>query len=94
MVEKAVEQLVPDSPEITSLEKEKLWTLLYEFTNVISVDGIDLGRTTLVQHEINTGDATPIRLPPRMLPFHQRQAVQELVSDMLNRGVVEPSNGP
>ena len=48
----------------------------------------------LVQHEINTGDAVPIRPPPRRLPFHQHQAVEDLVADMLKRGIVEPSNGP
>lgn len=37
---------------------------------------------------------TPICQPPRRLPFHQRQAIQELVSDILNRKVVEPSSGP
>ena len=53
-----------------------------------------MGRTTLVQHAINTGNAKPIRQPPSRLPFQQRQAVRELVSDMLKHGVVEPSNGP
>ena len=58
------------------------------------MDANDLGQTTLGQHEINTGDATPIRQPPRRLPFHQHNAVRELVSDMLQCGVVEPSQGP
>ena len=75
MVEKAIEQLLPDSPELKPSDKEKLRGLLYELSDVISVDGSDLGQTTLVQHEINTGDATPIRQPPRRLPFHQRQAI-------------------
>ena len=94
MVERAVELLLPDSPELKPADKEKLWVLLYEFSDITSVDNSDLGQTTLVQHEINTGDAMPIRQPPRRLPFHQRQIIQELVSNMLERGVVEPSNGP
>ena len=49
MMKKAIEQLLPDSPS----DKEKLREL-YEFSDVISVDGSDLGQTTLVQHEINT----------------------------------------
>lgn len=61
---------------------------------MISVDGSDLGLTTIVQHEINTGDAKPIRQAPRRLPFHQRQTVRELVADMLDRGVVESSKSP
>ena len=39
-----------------------------------------------MQYEINTGDAMPIRQPPRRLPFHQCQIIQELVSNMLERG--------
>ena len=93
-IRECVEKLVPDSLEIASAERAKLRTLLYQLADVISVDSNDLGRTTLVQHEINTGDASPIRQPPRRLPFQQRQVVQELVSDMLKRGVVEQSNGP
>ena len=94
MMERAVELLLPDSPELKPADKEKLRVLLYEFSDIISVDNSDLGLTTLVQHEINTGDAMPIRQPPRRLPFHQRQIIQELVSNMLERGVMEPSNGP
>ena len=94
MVRKVVEQLLPDSPDVGQADTDRLRTLLNEFSDIISVDASDLGQTTLVQHEINTGDATPIRQPPRRLPFHQRRDVQELVSDMLERGVVELSNGP
>ena len=93
-VEKAIELLLPDSPELKPSDKQKLLKLLYNFSHVVSVDANDLGQTTLVQHKINTGDATPICQPPRRLPFHQHNAVRELVSDMLQRGVVEPSQGP
>ena len=75
MLEKAVEQLLPDSPELKPVDKEKLRALLYKFSDVISVDDSNLSQTTLVQHEINTGYAAPIRQSPRRLPFHQRQAV-------------------
>ena len=63
LVEKAIELLLPDSPELKPSDKQKLQELLYNFSDVVSVDANDLGQTTLVQHEINTGDATPIRQP-------------------------------
>ena len=68
MVRKVVEQLLPDSPDVGQADTDRLRALLHEFSDIISVDASDLGQTTLVQHEINTGDATPIRQPPRRLP--------------------------
>ena len=50
-----------------------------------------MGKTNVVKHTINTGDALPIRQQPRRLPFHQREEVQRL--DML-KGVIEPANSP
>lgn len=61
---------------------------------MISAGEDDLGRTSMVYHNINTGDANPIRQPPRRLPFHQREEVRQLLDNMLSRGIVEPSQGP
>ena len=53
--------------------------LLYEFADVLSVSDDDLGRTTIVKHQIDIGDATPVRQPPRRLPFHQQEMIQQHV---------------
>lgn len=52
-MEKAIEQLLPVSPDLKLADKERLQALLYEFSDVLSIDDSDLGQTTLVQHEIN-----------------------------------------
>ena len=39
----------------------------------------DLGRTNVIQHRIHAGEATPIKLPPHCLSFHQREEVQEML---------------
>ncbi|CAC5373254.1 unnamed protein product [Mytilus coruscus] len=41
--------------------------LLKRYNNVFSKSSDDIGRTNLIQHEINTGNAVPIRQPPRRL---------------------------
>ena len=51
-----------------------------------------LGRTSLVQHRINTGDTTPIRQPPRRPPLSKQEEMSRLVKDMLTEGVIEPSS--
>ena len=80
---KAIGQLVSGPPEMKPSDK-KLRELLYEFSDVISVNGSDLGLATVVQHEIKHWRCQTYKPPPRRLPFHQHRTVCELVSDMLD----------
>ena len=56
--------------------------------------GESSGRTNIVQHRINTGDAQPIRQAPRRLPLAKQEETEELVRKMLDEGVIEESNSP
>ncbi|KRY45014.1 Retrovirus-related Pol polyprotein from transposon 17.6, partial [Trichinella britovi] len=51
-------------------------------------------RTSLVTHRIETGEARPIKQPPRRLPVAQRSVMERLVGQMLESGVIEPASGP
>ena len=75
-------------------EKSRLRDLLLEFDDVFALDSTELGSTDVVQHRIDTGDQLPIRQPARRIPFALRQTVDELVEDMLRRGVIQPSSSP
>ncbi|KAH3862435.1 hypothetical protein DPMN_025402 [Dreissena polymorpha] len=46
-------------------EKADLNSVLCRYSSVFSSSPEDIGRTNLVQHAINTGNAAPIRQPPR-----------------------------
>jgi hypothetical protein len=50
--------------------------------------------TDLVEHQIVTGDAKPIRKAPYRVPFALRQEMETQVKDMLKKGVIEPSQSP
>ena len=63
-------------------QKEQLRAVIHGYMDIISQNDGDLGQTTLLQHSIHTSGATPIRSPPRRLPFHQRQETKQLVEDM------------
>ncbi|CAG2228478.1 unnamed protein product [Mytilus edulis] len=65
--------------------------LLKLYKNVFSKSSDDIGRTNLIQHEINTGNAVPVRQPPRRLPFGKRQIEKDEIKRMLKLGVIEPS---
>ena len=95
-VERAIAQMTDDTQVLHQTEKTKLEALLHEFADMLSVSNDDLGRTTIVKHQIDLGesDATPVRQPPRRLPFNQRETVQQHVDKMLRNGIIEPSKGP
>ena len=73
-------------------QRKDLANLLSEFSDVFAASSSDLGRTDVVRHEIDTGDARPIRQPARRLPIHRRSEAEEHVQDMLERWIIEPSN--
>ena len=56
-------------------------------------DGI-LGQTDLVEHDIETGDSKPIKIPPRRIPIFKRNQVDEELEKMISQGIVEPSDSP
>lgn len=95
------EKILPDylkdvwersSVNLTKEESGKLAQLLTKYQGAFAKSSADIGRTNLVQHEINTGNAAPIRQPPRRLPFGKRQIEKEEIQKMLDRGIIEPSS--
>ena len=86
-------QLQSNTGDLAPQEKQQLYTLLQEYRDVISEKG-ELGRTSIVHHEINTQDAVPIKQTPRRLPGNRRQEVHQLLDKMLEQKVIEPSRSP
>ena len=52
----------------------------------------DLGRTNIVQHQINTGDHPPIKQRVRRYPAARREEERKLVQDMLVIGIIQESS--
>ena len=75
-------------------QKSVLTDLLVEFSDVFAKSSDDFGRTQVVKHSIDTGDAKPIRQPPRRIPFGQREEVDKQLNQMLEKGLIEPSSSP
>ena len=83
MFEASLANLAPE-------QQNQLATLLQDFAHVFSQNDSDLGRTKLEQHHIPTGNATPIRLPPRRAPMHLREDIESQVQTLMDHGIVEP----
>ena len=47
-----------------------------------------------MQHDVDTGDARPIKCRPRRLPLARQQACDEAVANMLQADIIEPSDSP
>ena len=93
-VARAIDSMVTRIDEISCADQEKLKVLLCEFSDVISVGEKDLGRTNVLKHKVNTGDAPPINQQARCMPYHQRETVKKMLDGMLQQDVIEASSGP
>ncbi|XP_063876911.1 uncharacterized protein LOC135109462 [Scylla paramamosain] len=72
---------------IVCLDKEQavqLEKLLQKYTDVSSPGDLDLGRTNLVKHRINTGNHPPIKQPPRRVAPARCQEMEKAVGEHIN----------
>ena len=65
-----------------------------EYKEVSWKDEFDLGRATLVEHKIDTGDRQPIRQPLRRHPVAHLEIIDQKVTDMLQHDIIEPAASP
>ncbi len=79
---------------LTDDEKTELAALLCKYSDVFSKDKEDIGRTSLIKHEIDTGETRPIKQAPRRLPFTKRNIEREEIEKMKRQGIIEPSVSP
>ncbi len=68
--------------------------ILTKYASVFSETDDDIGRTGIIRHRINTGDATPVKQPIRRTPLHLTPEVDKQIDEMLNKNVIQPSTSP
>ena len=90
--ELVLKQPLPD--DITETQREQFIALLSYYSEVLAVDSKDLGRTSVLQHHINTGVSSPIRQPAKRIPLPRRDMVRQLLQDMRAKGIISPSKSP
>ena len=79
---------------VTNLSEDQKPLLLGRNADVFSCAPGDLGHTDLVHHKINTGDAAPIRQPPRRRPSLKKDEAHKAITEMLEQGLIESSTSP
>lgn len=68
--------------------------VLTQYADVFSKGDHDLSRTSLVKHQIHTGDSRPVKLPPRRIAPARRVEVEKTVEELRAQGVIEKSCSP
>ena len=82
------------TPELTEEQKLILHQLFVKVADVFPDKKGEIGKTTILQHKIYTGEAAPIRQTPRRIPVSQREECRKILDDMLRQGVIAPSSSP
>ena len=80
-------QLKPD-------DKEKAVKLLYTFRFLFAIKNEPWGLCDKVFHTIDVTDDTPIRQKPRPVPPAHIKELEEIINDLLERGLIIESSSP
>ncbi len=75
-------------------QQVNLARLLEKYTDCFSKSPTDLGRTSVIQHEIDTGDALPVKTAPRRPPMAFEGEEEKVIQQQLDAGVLKPSTSP
>lgn len=80
------------SADLNDNEKLELSDLLCAYESVFSRGPADLGRTSLVRHDIITRPGAPVKQPPRRMAGEKQQHADQQIRDGLQSGVATRSH--
>ncbi|KYB24698.1 hypothetical protein TcasGA2_TC031841 [Tribolium castaneum] len=88
----------PDDHNINSClpesDKKKINKLLQEFSDIFANSTSELGKTNLVEHEIDVQGAKPIKCKPYRVSHIEREIINDQINEMLENKIIEPSTSP
>ena len=69
-------------------------SIIADFGHIFALDDMDMGKTSVVKHEIKLTDYTPFKERYRRIPPHQFKEVKKHLQEMLEIGAIRKSNSP
>jgi len=91
IVEPTLEKLPAD---ITEEQRRQIVQFLQEYDDMFSRGTFDMGRTTLVEHSIDTGQNRPIRQALRRHPYAHLDEIDRQVDELQQNEFIEPAASP
>ena len=88
-IRKLIEEI---DTEVPPEEKEQLDHLMNQYRDIISSDEYDLGRTSMIQHKIETGNSKPVRQTLRRTPLAHSYLIDEQLDLLTKQGIIQPTN--
>ena len=82
------------SKALSALENNRLNELLLDYKDIFAKSSLDLGRTSVVEHKIDTGNAQPIKQSPYRVSQQQRAEIDSHIANMLEQDIIEVSSSP
>ena len=68
----------------------EIWKLLVWHQNIFAKNKKDIGQTSIVLHDIDIGNASPVKRAPRRPPFTMSHILEDNIKDLLNRDLIIP----
>ncbi len=87
---KLIDQVVGNSHAADKV-KSQLKALLYDWPSVCTTN---LGRTSLIKHEIKTTDELPLRKRPYRVSKVKNDFIEEQIEELLQLGIIKHSTSP
>ncbi|KAK3878810.1 hypothetical protein Pcinc_016620 [Petrolisthes cinctipes] len=74
---------------LTEEQAKKMHKVLVQYADVFSRGDMDLGRTALVKHSVNTGNSSPVKQAPRRVALAKREEMPQAVESMAALWLIE-----
>ena len=82
------------SADLNHDQKAHLYNIIYHHQDIFLGPDGKLGRTPLVKHNIDTGNAKPIRARAYKPALKRKAVIEEQIKQMLDGDQIEPSDSP
>lgn len=82
------------NPALPADQREKLLRILWDFRSVFAANPKKPSQTDLAEHDIDTGDARPVKQKSARMSPQMEEEVNKQLREMLDNGICRPSNSP
>ena len=86
--------MLPEEGSLTEPEMLRVKRLIREFDDIFTGPDGKVGYTHVVKHQINTGEAEPIKSHVFRKSLKEKEYVDEEITKMLEGGQIRPSKSP